>query len=214
MDSELVVWLVVGIAVGIGALIKAHREKKERDERLRRLGDRDPREGGTTARPPERSGTGPSTTSPLEEVRRFFEEVQRKGREQREQRKEQKPMPSDKRAPEPEDRRKPLPSQRPEVVTPKATMPVQRPRRVRRVAKPRVLPVVEEVVEVETPRVAFVAETPAAAMPAHPATRTPPTLARLLASKRSDLAKAVLLTEILVKPVAFRRSSPVPRFRV
>lgn len=230
--DELVFYLVIGIAVAIGSLIKAQRDKKEREERIRRLKE----DGPKPRRRPVRTQT-PKPVSALEEVRRFFEEVQQKGRREREGREKRKPLPSrdrakepeDRRPPssrerakEPEDRRKPLPGRKPAPVRRRAPAPVQPPprvRRVRRVAQPpeKVIPVLEEAVpEPVRERVAPVAAAAAEARlaPERHVKRRRPTLARILASRRPELAKAVLLTEILTKPVAFRRQSRVPRFRL
>jgi len=212
--ENLILLLVLGIIAGVGGLIKSSRERKEREERLRRLNERGPQ----PRRQPDGQRPQPTTrpASPLAEVRRFFEEVQAKGRRNRGLDPKQ-PAPGPQRAKEPEDRRKPLPSQaRATVAKPE---PVRRPtpaspvRRARRVRKP-----VEPVV-VEAPRVVQV-ERPVTLAPkaqVAPTSRTKrataPKLARILASSRPDLAKAVLLSEILTQPVALRRNSRIPRHR-
>jgi len=180
--DDLVILILIAVAVGIGALIKKSRAAKAREERERRIHPERPKRQETP-------WAKPAGTSPLAEVKRFFQEIQAEARKQ------QQPQ------------RPPLPSRRvrrvrkvvrpPKPVAVKPEKPKEEPA-VRRVVRPLATTEDTETTVVrpsagQKPRVSK--------------------LSAILASDRKDLAKAVLAAEILGRPVAMK-GSWIPRYRI
>jgi hypothetical protein len=186
--DDIIGVVVVIIAIAIGSLIKRVRAagaKTERDRRLHPGPARKPEGYG----PPARSDqTTPQ--SPLERVRQFFEEIETEARRQGAPLRPATARPEVRRVPQPAKRRKAA-AVGPEVVQPEEKGISGRGRLAERLAeKERTAPQAAEPV----PRKRLSA------------------LSVILSSERNELEKAVLLSEILGRPVAFR-GSPSPRFR-
>ncbi|HUW57461.1 MAG TPA: hypothetical protein VMZ92_12560 [Planctomycetota bacterium] len=191
--GELVVFLLFGLAILIGSLIKSYREAKAREETGRRL---HPEAKDRPVTPVAGPPAGQRPVSTLRKVRTFLEDLQKEA--QRSQELGTKPLPSG--APRPVRRvvrrKPPVPAKAEKPPEPEAEPDEPREGLAERMAardkKEGIAPALRgRDVEAEQ--------------------RVEP-LRAILESQRNDLGKAILLTEILSKPVAFR-GSPIPRYR-
>ena len=200
MDSGVeVVIVVIGlIIVGIYRLVKAAQEARQRQEARRRLSQSGRRQGSQPQRPTSQTEPRqtPAQTPGGGSILQQFRDLIEAGREA------ERPKPTPVRPASQQPRVQPTP-----VAKPTPSRPA------RRVVRRKVAPPPEPDTpslrrsRVSRPAVARVAR----AKQTKPGRRSP-ALHDILASSRSDLAKAVLLAEVLGRPVGMRRGR-VPRYR-
>jgi len=200
--SDLLILVLFGAAAAITTLVRSYRRAKERAEKERRL---HPKSEEKPVTPVSRPSAVRPSESPLKKVRTFFEELQKEAQ----------------RAAQAAQGREPLPSGRPRVVRRvvrrKAPAPAKTETAKR---KPRGEPKREGLRERmaegdKADREKAEREKAAERVSAgakEPAKKRVQPLRAILESQRTQLGKAILLTEILTKPVSLR-GSPVPRWR-
>jgi hypothetical protein len=206
MDAIFPVLVVIGLIVlGIYQSIKSQQEAREQEEARRRLNDAQPfqppqsPEGVEPAPPQTRPGGGRSLLDQLREMIEVSQGIER-------------PRPAPPRPmPPPQARPTPMPAPTPAPSAPRVVRRRARPVEATPQPGPRPLPQppVERPIQArEVPPL----ETHIAPVKTAAVERGSRTLGEILASPHSDLAKAVLLGEILGSPLAKRRGR-VPRHR-
>ena len=200
--GDWIVFLLLGIAFAIGTLIKRSREAKARDERQRRV---HPKSEEKPVMPASRPQGPQKRESPLKKVRTFFEELQKEAQRAAQAAQGRQPLPSGRRrvVRRVVRRKEPAPAKT-ETAKRKPTDEPKREGLRERMAEGDKADREKADREKAAERVSAGAKEPAKK-------RVQP-LRAILESQRTHLGKAILLTEILTKPVSLR-GSPVPRWR-